>query len=52
MSAPAAFLETERMYFRRFQDADAQLLYKLDGDPDVMRFTRAEFLKSNEQRRP
>jgi RimJ/RimL family protein N-acetyltransferase len=38
MSAPAAFLETERMYFRRFQDADAQLLFELDGDPDVMRF--------------
>jgi RimJ/RimL family protein N-acetyltransferase len=38
MSAPAAFLETDRMYFRQFQDADAQLLFELDGDPEVMRF--------------
>jgi RimJ/RimL family protein N-acetyltransferase len=38
MSVPAAFLETERMYFRRFQDDDAQLLFELDSDPEVMRF--------------
>ena len=38
MSAPAAFLETDRMYFREFRDADAQLLFELDSDPEVMRF--------------
>jgi RimJ/RimL family protein N-acetyltransferase len=38
MSAPAAVLETERMYFRQFRDADAQLLFELDSDPEVMRF--------------
>lgn len=26
------------MYFRQFTDADAQLLFELDGDPEVMRF--------------
>jgi RimJ/RimL family protein N-acetyltransferase len=34
----ATFLETERMYFRRFQTNDAELLFELDGDPEVMRF--------------
>lgn len=38
MSVSAAFLETERMYFRQFRDADAQLLFELDSDPEVMRF--------------
>jgi len=38
MSLPHAFLETGRMYFRQFQDADAQLLFDLDSDPEVMRF--------------
>ncbi|HXC35416.1 MAG TPA: GNAT family N-acetyltransferase [Candidatus Acidoferrales bacterium] len=38
MSASAAFLETDRMYFREFRDADAQLLFELDSDPEVMRF--------------
>ena len=38
MSASAAFLETERMYFREFRDVDAQLLFELDSDPEVMRF--------------
>ena len=38
MSATAAFLETDRMFFRQFQDADAQLLFELDSDPEVMRF--------------
>jgi len=32
------FLETPRMYFRRFQEADAPLLFELDSDPEVMRF--------------
>lgn len=31
-------LETERMYFRQFSEADAPLLFELDGDPEVMRF--------------
>jgi RimJ/RimL family protein N-acetyltransferase len=34
----AIFLETERMYFRQFQPEDAQLLFELDSDPEVMRF--------------
>ncbi len=38
MSVPVAFLETDRMYFREFRDADAQLLFELDSDPEVMRF--------------
>ncbi|HEX3627794.1 MAG TPA: hypothetical protein VH280_20485 [Verrucomicrobiae bacterium] len=29
MSVSAAFLETDRMYFRQFRDADAQLLFEL-----------------------
>jgi hypothetical protein len=33
MSASAAFLETDRMYFREFRDVDAQLLFELDSDP-------------------
>lgn len=32
------FLETERMYFRQFRAEDAQLLFELDSDPEVMRF--------------
>jgi len=32
------FLETERLYFRRFRAEDAQLLFELDSDPEVMRF--------------
>lgn len=32
------FLETPRMYFRPFTEADAPLLFELDGDPEVMRF--------------
>lgn len=31
-------LETERMYFRQFRVDDAQLLFELDSDPEVMRF--------------
>lgn len=38
MSTPAAFLETDRMFFRQFRDADARLLFELDSDPEVMRF--------------
>jgi RimJ/RimL family protein N-acetyltransferase len=32
------FLETERMVLRRFCIEDAQLLFELDSDPEVMRF--------------
>ena len=32
------FLETARMYFRRFRLDDAPLLFDLDNDPEVMRF--------------
>jgi RimJ/RimL family protein N-acetyltransferase len=32
------FLETARMYFRRFRADDAPLLYELDNDSEVMRF--------------
>lgn len=38
MSILPAFLETDRMFFRQFRDADAQLLFELDSDPEVMRF--------------
>lgn len=31
-------LETERMYFRRFRVEDAEVLFELDNDPEVMRF--------------
>ncbi|WP_214412525.1 GNAT family N-acetyltransferase [Sphaerisporangium fuscum] len=33
-----AFLETERLVLRPFTDADADHLFALDDDPDVMRF--------------
>jgi RimJ/RimL family protein N-acetyltransferase len=36
--SPEIFLETSRMYFRQFTDADASLLFELDNDPEVMRF--------------
>jgi len=32
------FLETERLLLRRFTEADADNLYALDSDPDVMHF--------------
>jgi RimJ/RimL family protein N-acetyltransferase len=32
------FLETERVLLRRFTEADADDLFALDGDPEVMRF--------------
>ncbi|HEV2092367.1 MAG TPA: GNAT family N-acetyltransferase [Rubrobacter sp.] len=31
-------LATERLVLRRFTDADADGLFDLDGDPEVMRF--------------
>jgi RimJ/RimL family protein N-acetyltransferase len=37
-SPAKAFLETERMFFRQFQAEDAQLLFELDRDPEVMQF--------------
>jgi RimJ/RimL family protein N-acetyltransferase len=33
-----SILETRRLYLRQFQLEDADLLYKLDSDPEVMRF--------------
>jgi len=35
---PEILLETRWMYFRRFKDTDAPLLFDLDSDPEVMRF--------------
>ncbi|HEX6508595.1 MAG TPA: GNAT family N-acetyltransferase [Chloroflexota bacterium] len=32
------FLETERLVLRRFTEADADNLFELDSDPEVMRF--------------
>ena len=32
------FLRTERLVLRRFTGADADNLFDLDGDPEVMRF--------------
>ena len=32
------FLETERLVLRRFTEVDADVLFDLDGDPEVMRF--------------
>lgn len=32
------FLTTERLVLRRFTEADADNLFDLDGDPEVMRF--------------
>ena len=32
------YLETERLVLRRFTEADADYLFDLDGDPEVMRF--------------
>ncbi|WP_405851401.1 GNAT family N-acetyltransferase [Streptomyces sp. NBC_00090] len=34
----STFLETERLVLRPFTDADAEHLFALDSDPDVMRF--------------
>jgi RimJ/RimL family protein N-acetyltransferase len=38
MTAVDVFLETERLILRRFTMDDADLLFALDNDPDVMRF--------------
>ncbi|HTQ51774.1 MAG TPA: GNAT family N-acetyltransferase [Candidatus Acidoferrales bacterium] len=39
MIEPGVILvETERMYFREFRSEDAQRLFELDSDPEVMRF--------------
>lgn len=34
------FLETERLILREFTEADAELLFELDSDPEVTRFTK------------
>jgi RimJ/RimL family protein N-acetyltransferase len=38
MEPAGVFLETERMFFRKFCAEDAGLLFELDSDPEVMRF--------------
>ena len=38
IEADVILFETERMYFRQFRAEDAQLLFELDSDPEVMRF--------------
>ncbi len=37
-NATGIFLETRRIFFRLFRAEDAQLLFELDSDPQVMRF--------------
>ncbi len=34
------FLETKRLILRQFTEADAELLFELDSDPEVTRFTK------------
>ncbi|NEQ73183.1 MAG: GNAT family N-acetyltransferase [Okeania sp. SIO2C9] len=34
------FLETERLVLRQFTEADTKLLFELDSDPEVTRFTK------------
>ena len=34
------FLETERLILRQFTEADGDLLFELDSDPEVTRFTK------------
>ncbi len=34
------FLETERLILRQFTETDAELLFELDSDPEVTRFTK------------
>ena len=36
------YLETDRMVLRRFTEADADNLFDLDSDPDVMRFLNGD----------
>jgi len=36
--APQVFLETERLVLRRFTESDADDLFDLDADPEVMRY--------------
>ena len=38
MNIPGLFLQTRRLFLRRFTPADAPLLYALDSDPEVMRY--------------
>jgi RimJ/RimL family protein N-acetyltransferase len=37
------FLETDRLVLRRFTEADAELLFELDSDPEVMRYAGRRF---------
>ena len=36
------FLETDRLFLRRFTPGDTNALYALDGDPDVIRWTNLD----------
>jgi RimJ/RimL family protein N-acetyltransferase len=41
---PGVLLETERMILRRFKETDADNLFALDNDPEVMRFINGGIL--------
>lgn len=36
---PATLFETERLAFRRFTVEDAQVIFDLNSDPEVIRYT-------------
>ena len=38
MKVAGVFLESERLFLRRFTMHDADLLFELDNDPEVMRY--------------
>lgn len=38
MQPVESVVQTERLYLRRFSSADADLIFRLDSDPEVMRY--------------
>jgi RimJ/RimL family protein N-acetyltransferase len=44
------FLETDRLVLRRFTEADAELLFELDSDPEVLRYIGPTVYNVEEQR--
>ena len=44
------FLETDRLVLRQFTEADAELLFELDSDPEVMRYIGKTVYTVEEQR--
>lgn len=42
-------LETPRLVLRRFTEADAELIYKLNSDPEVIKYIHEPALQSEEQ---